>query len=176
MEKKSAVYIFKSCVHLFDTQSEVEEAIGALRDSGFNVKKLSLVTRGYHASAQSTGFYSMDNQIRIWGGAGNSWDGIWAELLVPEVILLPEIGFVAMAGPLVFALVTALESAVGDEQQSTAFGNALIELGIAIEQSGKYQVALKSNTYVLMIHGTQIELEQADQLLAMSKSSENMQR
>ena len=174
MEKKSAMYIFKSCVHLFDTQLDVENAGELLRRSDFNVKKLSLIAKGYHGKEQPADFYTVGNRIKIWDGVGENWNGIWGDLLVPEMIFLPEVGLVAMAGPLAFALITALEGneeCIEGRQERCAFSSTLEELGISHELANKYEVALKSNCYVLMVHGDQTEVEKVNQLLSTSKST-----
>lgn len=43
-----------------------------------------------------------------WGGTGAFWGGIWGLLLTPAIFLLPGLGVLGMAGPLVATLVGAL--------------------------------------------------------------------
>jgi hypothetical protein len=70
-----------------------------------------------------------------------------------------------VAGPILAALVGALESAivVGGLSALTA---ALVSMGIPKEQSIKYEAALKADKYLLVVHGTAEEVERARALLA----------
>jgi hypothetical protein len=45
---------------------EAEEAIRLLSQSGFDVKKLSLVGKGYHSEEHPIGFYSTGDRIKVW--------------------------------------------------------------------------------------------------------------
>ena len=43
---------------LFDTHAAAEQAIHSLSRSGFDMKELSLVGKGYHTEEHPVGFYS----------------------------------------------------------------------------------------------------------------------
>jgi hypothetical protein len=70
------------------------------------------VGKGYHSEEHPIGFYTAGDKIKTWGGIGAFWGGIWGLRLAPAVFFLPGLGLVAMAGPLVAALVGALEGAL----------------------------------------------------------------
>jgi hypothetical protein len=76
------------------------------------MKQLSLIGRGYHTEEHPIGFYTKGDRIRSWGKFGIFWGTIWGLLFAPAVFILPSFGVVAMAGPVVTALVSALEGAV----------------------------------------------------------------
>jgi len=158
MEKQSAVYIF-------NTHIEAEDAIRSLSQSGIDVKKLSLVGKGYHTEEHPIGFYSVGDKMKSWGGVGALWGGIWGLLLAPAVFVLPGIGLVAMAGPVVAALIGALEGAVVVGGVS-ALGAGLIEMGVPKDSVIKYDLALKADKYVLIVHGNAEEIERARGVLA----------
>ncbi|MDR3370938.1 hypothetical protein [Rhodoferax sp.] len=69
--------------------------------SGFDVKNLSLVGKGYHPEGHPLGFYTASDRIKSWGGTGAFWGGIWGLLLAPAIFFVPGVGLVAMAGPFV---------------------------------------------------------------------------
>ena len=131
-----------SPVYIFNTHVEAEEAIHALSRAGFDVKKLSLVGKGYHTEEHPVGFYTAGDRIKSWGSAGAFWGGIWGLLLAPAVFFLPGLGLLAMAGPVVATLVGALEGAVVVGGLS-ALGAALTQIGIPKDQVIKYETALK---------------------------------
>jgi len=157
-----------SCL-VFSNHAEAETAIQTLSKAGFDVKKLSLIGKGYHTEEHPVGFYTAGDKIRSWGGAGAFWGGIWGMLMAPAVFLLPGIGLVAMAGPLVATLVGGLEGAVVVGGVS-ALGAALTQVGVPKDQVVKYETALKVDQYVLVIHGTADELARARSMLGSAQT------
>ncbi len=154
---------------VFNTHQEAEDAIRALAKSGFDVKKLSLVGKGYHSVEHPVGFYTAGDRIKAWGGAGAFWGGIWGLLLAPAVFMLPGVGVVAMAGPVVSALVGGLEGAVVVGGLS-ALGAALTRIGMKPDQVIKYEAALKVDKYLLMVHGDAADQAAVSDLLAQQRS------
>lgn len=158
--------------YVFNSHVEAEDAIRLLGKSGFDVKKLSLVGKGYHSEEHPLGFYSTGDRIKTWGGTGAFWGGIWGLLFAPAVFFLPGLGVVAMAGPFVATLVSALEGAVVVGGMS-ALGAALSQVGVPKDEVIKYEMALKADKYVLMIHGDQGEVAKARAALAGNNARKN---
>ncbi len=153
-------------VYVYNTHQEAEAAIQALSRSGFDVTKLSLVGKGYHSEEQPLGFYALGDKLRAWGGTGASfWGGIWGLLLAPAVFFIPGVGLVAMAGPVVAALVAALDGAVPVGGLS-AMGAALSRIGVPSDQVMKYETALKVDKYVLLVHGDASDAAQVGTVLS----------
>jgi hypothetical protein len=153
----------------FKTHHDAEKAIQSLSKAGFDVKKLSLVGKGYHSEEHPVGFYSTGDKVRSWGATGAFWGGIWGLLIAPAIFFLPGIGLVAMAGPLVATLVGGLEGAVVVGGVS-ALGAALTRVGVPKDQVIKYETALKVDQYVLLVHGSAADQEEAKSILANSNS------
>ena len=158
-------------VYVFNTHVEAEEAVKALSKSGYDVKKLSIIGKGYHTEETPIGFYTMGDRIKSWGGMGAFWGGIWGLLIAPAVFFLPGFGLVALAGPVVAALVAALEGAVLVGGVS-AIGAALMQIGVPKDQVMKYETALKVDKYILMVHGSVEEQDKARTVLEQTKSWE----
>lgn len=150
---------------IFDTHTQAEEAIQSLNRSGFDVKKLSLIGKGYHTEEHPIGFYTAGDRIRSWGSTGAFWGGIWGMLLAPAVFFIPGLGLMAMAGPLASMLVGALEGAVVVGGVS-ALGAALTQIGVPKDKVIKYETALKADKYVLMVQGSEAEIAKARSVLA----------
>lgn len=156
-------------VYIFNTHVEAEEAIQSLNRAGVDVKKLSLIGKGYHSEEHALGFYTTGDKIRSWGGVGAFWGGIWGLLLAPAVFIIPGLGLLAMAGPVVSALVGALEGAVVVGGLS-ALGAALTRIGVPKDQVIKYEKALKADKYMLMIHGSAEDEATARSVLSNAKA------
>jgi len=160
-----------SPVFIFNTHTAAESAIRTLTRSGFDVKKLSLIGKGYHSEEHAVGFYTSGDRIKALGTRGAFWGGIWGLLFAPAVFLLPGIGLVAMAGPIVAMLVGAVEGAVVVGSVS-ALGAALTTSGISEDQIIEYEASLRADKYVLMVHGTADEVGHARELLSVKVAAE----
>ncbi|MFZ6773883.1 DUF1269 domain-containing protein [Undibacterium sp. SXout7W] len=159
--------INNSPVYIYNTHQEAEEAIRSLGKSGFDVKKLSLIGKGYHSEEQPIGFYTIGDKIKTWGGNGAFWGGIWGLLMAPAVFFLPGVGLLAMAGPVVTTLIAAMEGAVVVGGLS-ALGAALTQIGVSDNQVVKYEMALKVDKYILMVHGNADDLAHVHSVLSDS--------
>jgi hypothetical protein len=160
-----------SPVYVFNTHQAVEEAIRSLGKAGFDVKKLSIVGKGYHTEEHPVGFYTTGDRMKTWGGVGAFWGGIWGLLLAPAVFMIPGFGVIAMAGPIVAALVGALEGAVVVGGVS-ALGAALVHGGVPKDEIIRYETAVKSDQYLVIVHGSEEDHEQADPILSERATTE----
>jgi len=156
--------------YVFDTHVEAEAAIRSLSRSGFEMKKLSLVGKGFHSEEHPVGFYTVDDRIKSWGAKGAFWGAIWSLLFGPAVFFFPGFGLIAMAGPLVTILAGALEGAVVVGGMS-ALGAVLTQIGVHKDQVIKYEKALTADKYVLMVHGNAEEAAKVRSVLASAKAS-----
>jgi hypothetical protein len=156
-----------SLICVSNSHSEADAAIRSLNSSGFDVKKLSLIGKGYHSEEHPIGFYTAADKMRAWGGVGAFWGGIWGLILAPAAFVLPGVGILAMGGPVVAALFAALEGAVllGG---ASAIGAALTTIGIPKNLIVKYETALKAEKYVLILHGDPTEVAKARSVLGTS--------
>lgn len=154
-----------STFFVFDTHDAAEAAIRSLGQAGFDLKKLSLVGKGYHSEEHPVGFYTAGDRIKAWGGTGAFWGGIWGLLLAPAVFILPGVGVVGLAGPFVATLIGALEGAVVVGGLS-AIGAALTQIGVPKDQVIKFEAALKVDKYLLVVHGSLQDQDRARSLLA----------
>jgi len=159
-----------SSVFVFDDHAAAEDAIRMLSHSGFEMKKLSLIGKGYHSEEKPVGFYTIGDRIKAWGGVGAFWGGIWGLLLAPAVFVLPGLGLVGMAGPIVATLVGALEGAVVVGGLS-AVGAALTQIGVPKDQVIKYEAALKVDKYLLVVHGSADDQARARSVLAEASAA-----
>jgi hypothetical protein len=77
---------------------------------------------------------------------------------------IPGIGPVLVAGPLVAWIIGALEGAtvVGG---LSAIGAGLFGMGIPKDSVVKYEMAVKTDHFLLMVHGTPAEVEKARKII-----------
>ena len=86
---------------------------------------------------------------------------------MPAVFFVPGFGLLAMAGPFVGVLISAIEGALVVGGLS-ALGAALSQVGIPEKLVLKYELAIKADQFIMLIHG-----DSADQarVAAIFKSS-----
>jgi hypothetical protein len=153
-----------SNAYVFKTHFDAENAIRLLGNSGFNMKHLSVIGKGYHTEEHPIGFYTKGDRIIGWGKFGAFWGAIWGLIFAPAVFLIPGFGVMALAGPVVTSLVSALESAVIAGGIS-ALGSAMLELGVQKDEIIKYEVAIRADQFLLLVHGSNSEIEHAHSVL-----------
>ena len=130
-------------VAILNSHSEAENAVKELQRSGFDLKKLSIVGKDYHSEENVVGYYNAGERMNYWGKQGAFWGGIWGLLLGSAFFLIPGIGPLVVAGPLVSAIVGGLEGAVVMGGLS-ALGAGLYSLGIPRDSVLEYETAIKS--------------------------------
>jgi hypothetical protein len=151
-------------VGIYDNHPQAEEAVKELQKSGFDMKKLSIVGKGYHTEEQVVGYYNTGNRMKHWGKLGAFWGGIWGMLFGAAFFAIPGIGPVLVAGPLVAWIVGALESAVVVGGLS-AIGAGLYSIGIPKNSIVKYEAALKADKFLVPAHGTADEVAKAKNIM-----------
>ena len=106
------------------------------------MKKMSIVGKDYHTDEQVVGYYNTGDRMKYWGKMGAFWGGIWGWLFGAAFFMIPGLGPILVAGPLVAWIVGALEGAVLVGGLS-ALGAGLYSIGIPKDSVVKYETALK---------------------------------
>ena len=157
-----------SIVAIYSSHPTAEAAVKELQQSGFDMKKLSIVGRDYHTDEHVVGYYNTGDRMKRWGKTGAFWGGIWGWLFGSAFFFIPGIGPLVMAGPVVGWLVGALEGAVVVGGLS-AFGAGLYGLGIPKDSVLQYETALKTDKFLLIAHGSADEINRAKEILNRTK-------
>ena len=153
-----------SVVAVFKSHTEAETAVKELQQSGFDMKKLSIVGRDYHTDENVVGYYNNGDRMKYWGKLGAFWGGFWGVLFGSAFFFVPGVGPLLFAGPIVSYIVGALEGAVVVGGLS-ALGAGLYGMGIPKDSILQYETAVKSGKYVLIAHGSDVETIHAREIL-----------
>jgi uncharacterized membrane protein len=156
--------INNAVVAVYPSHAGAESAVKDLEQSGFDMKKLSIVGRDYHTDEHVVGYYNAGDRMKYWGKVGAFWGGFWGLLFGSAFFLIPGFGPLLVAGPLVAWIVGGLESAVVVGGLS-AIGGGLCSIGIPKDSVLKYETALKTGKYVLIAHGTTEEVARARDII-----------
>ena len=165
LKERTKIMTNNNCVvAVFKLHTEAEAAINELNKSGFDMKKLSIVGRDYHTDEHVVGYYNAGDRMKYWGKLGAFWGGFWGLLFGSAFFLVPCVGPLLFAGPIVSYIVGALEGAVVVGGLS-ALGAGLYSMGIPKNSIIQYETAVKSGKYVLIAHGSDMETIHAREIL-----------
>ncbi len=148
-----------SVVAVYRTHEEVEVAVKDLEQAGFDMTKLSIAGRDNHTSEHVVGYYNTGDRMKAWGKTGAFWGGLWG-FMFGALFVVPGIGPILVAGPLVGWVIGALEGAAVIGGLS-ALGAALVSAGIPKDSVLKYETELEAGRYVLLAHGTRKDVQSA---------------
>ena len=163
MSEKTAV------VAIYESHAQAEEALKELQQSGFDMKKLSIVGKDYHTEEQVVGYYNAGDRMKRWGSSGAFWGGFWGLLFGSAFFAIPGIGPVLAAGPIVAWIVGALEGAVV-VGGLTMIGAGLYSIGIPKDSIVEYETAIKSDRFLILAHGTAEEVNRAEEIMRNARA------
>ena len=140
-------------IAVYDTHEEAEAAVRELQNTGLDMKKLSIVGKDYQTEEAVVGYYSTGDRMKAWGQTGAFWGGLWGVLFGSAFFLIPGIGPVLAAGPLVGWIVGALEGALVVGGLS-ALGASLYSIGIPKDSVIEYETQIKAGKFVVITRGS----------------------
>jgi hypothetical protein len=128
-------------IAVFADHQAAETAVKKLNASGFEMKNLSVVGKGYHTDEKVVGFYNVRDRIKFWGARGAFWGGLWGLFFGGLFLTIPIVGHVVVLGYLGAIVVSAIESAVMVGGLS-AIGAALYSIGVPKDSVIQYETAV----------------------------------
>lgn len=160
-----------SVVAIYDSHTDAEVAIKALQQAGLDMRRLSIVGKGFHTEEHAIGFYTAGDRVKVWGGRGAFWGGLWGMLFGGAFFFIPAIGPLVVMGPLVVWLVGALEgAAVGGA--AGALAAALTSIGIPKDSVVKYELEVKAGKFLVIADGTAEMIQHARVVLETTGSAQ----
>ena len=163
--------IVDSVVAVFAGHQAAEAAVKKLAASGFEMKNLSLVGKGYHSDEKVVGFYNMGDRVKFWGSRGAFWGGFWGLFFGALFMSIPFVGHVVVLGYLATVVAAGIENAAVIGGLS-ALGAALYSVGIPKNSVLSYETAVKADSFLVMAHGTPDEVARAKALLGAINPSQ----
>jgi uncharacterized membrane protein len=153
-----------SVVAVYHTHTDADRAVKELQRGGIDMHKLSIVGKGYHTDEKVVGYYNIGDRMKYWGEVGAFWGGFWGLLFGSALFMIPGLGPILVAGPLVAWIVAGLEGAV-EVGALGALGAGLFSIGIPKDSIVKYQTALTTDQFLLIAHGTAEEVAKARDII-----------
>ncbi|MFZ2655505.1 MAG: hypothetical protein WAX69_11305 [Victivallales bacterium] len=160
-----------SVVVVFDANTEAEEAVKKLKESSFDMTKLSIIGKDYQDEQHVVGYYNTGELTGYRGKFAAFCGGFWGPLFGSALFMVPGIGPLFVGGPLVGWIVGVLDGAAVAGGISVV-GAALHNIGIPKENILKYENFLKSSRFLVIVHGSTGEVCMAWNILQYAKSIE----
>ena len=160
-----------SVVAIFESHTQAEDGVRELQQSGFNMKKLSIVGKDFHTDEHVVGYYNTGDRMMYWGKLGAFWGGLWGMLFGSAFFFVPGLGPLVVAGPLVSWIVGTLEGAAMIGGLSV-LGAALVSIGIPTDSVLQYEESVRAGKFLLILHGNPQEVERAKDRLDNTQATE----
>lgn len=161
----------RRAIGTFPTRREAEQALRELERSGFPMEKVSVIARDSDRTERIAGSNvtehggnKVDDGAKTGAVSGGALGGLTGLLVGLGVLAIPGIGPVILAGAGATVLATALSGAAIGAAAGGLLGG-LIGLGIPEEDAKLYSDRVSRGDYLVMVQGTDTELQHAERIL-----------
>lgn len=161
----------RRAVGVFPNRSAAEHALHELRDSGFAMDRVSVITRDADrqdniagADVRDEAGNKADDGAKVGALSGGALGGLTGLLVGLGTLAIPGVGPILLAGAGATALATTL---AGGAIGAIAGGlvGALVGLGIPEDRARVYSDRVSRGDYLVMIDGTDAEIARAETIL-----------
>ncbi|PHJ61660.1 histidine kinase [Nostoc linckia z18] len=164
------VGVHKRAVGVFSTRRDVEHALHELKNVGFDMNRVSVITRDGErddiagAEVRDRVGDKSDEGAAVGAVSGGALGGLTGLLVGLGTLAIPGIGPIMLAGATATALATTLAGAGIGAVAGSLLG-ALIGLGIPEERARVYDERVKRGQYLVIVDGTDAEIARAEAIL-----------
>ena len=160
---------YRRAVGVFQRREDVESALRALKDDGFDMDNVSLLAKdldGVEGAEEVTEKHGNEASEGAGIGAttGTVLGGIGGFLVGAGVLAIPGVGPVLAAGVGISEIAATLAGA-GIGAAAGGIIGALVGLGIPEEKAKVYEDRIKAGEYLLMVTGVEDRVEKAATIL-----------
>ncbi len=159
-------------VGVFSTRRDVEHALNELRNSGFPMDKVSVVTKDADRGDEIAGAgvsdrvdNKADEGATTGAVTGGALGGLGGLLVGLGAVAIPGIGPIMLAGATATTIATTLAGGAIGAAAGGLVG-ALIGLGIPEERARVYNERVSRGDYLVFVDGTEAEIRRAEAILS----------
>lgn len=162
-------------VGVYDNEAGAQRAVAKLQKKGCAMDMLSVLGRVHPSGDDVLGIYHMGvgSRMKVWAKQGAFWGALWGMVTgAAALIVLPGLGPVLAAGPIVEAIISALGggvlgAAVGGTLGGAAMAGAaagthlsavMHRMGIPHERLEQLHSAIEQGHYVLLLRAVTAEI------------------
>lgn len=161
--------VYKRAVGVFKTREQIEKALQAFKDANYDMNRVSLIAKnldnvqGAEEIIDSEKGNEASEGAGIGAVTGTIFGGVTGLLIGLGTLAIPGIGPVLLAGELSALATTAAGAGLG--ALTGGLVGALTGMGIPEEKAKVYEKSVKAGEYLLMVSGTQAQLDQAQSIM-----------
>jgi hypothetical protein len=172
-------------VATYDNETGAQSAIELLRDKGVALDMLSVLGRVHASGDDVLGIYysGVGSQVKAWARQGALWGGVWGLLAgAAAMFVLPVVGPVFAAGPVVEAIVVSLGGGIAGAATGGAvlagaaslshLATVMHRMGIPQEQLDHLHQAIVDGHFLLLLRDEKDEISPWLAVLRQSEASE----
>ncbi len=168
----------RRAVGIFSNLQDVEQALHELRDSGFPMEKVSVISQNADrvdeiadVEVRSDVDTKSDEGAKAGAVSGGTVGGLAGLLVGLGVLAIPGVGPIMLAGAAATTIATTLAGA-GIGAAAGGLVGALVGLGIPEERAKVYNDRVSRGEYLIIIDGTDAEINAAGAILSRRGISE----
>ena len=162
--------IYRRAVGIFKDREQIEQAIRKFKDSDYDMNRVSLIARNID-DVEGAEEISRDKKegneasegAGIGAVTGTVLGGITGLLVGLGTLAIPGVGPALVAGELSALGTTAAGAGIG--ALGGGLVGALTGMGIPEEQAKVYENHVKAGDYLLMVSGTEDQLDRAESIM-----------
>ena len=158
-------------VAVYETHTQAEDAVHKLSKAGLDMKTISIIGKDYHTEEHVVGYFNAGDRARFFGKLGAFWGGLAGMLFGSALMFVPVVGHIIVLGPIAATLAGGLQGAVLAGGVS-ALAGALTAIGIPKDSVLRYETAVKSDKFVVVVHGGAQEIQRAHEILTATASTD----
>jgi Heat induced stress protein YflT domain len=176
-------------IAVYDDEARTQRAVERLSEKGFPLDMLSMFGRAHPSGDDVLGIYytSAGERMKAWAKQGALWGAVWGMLTgAAAFFVLPGIGPVLAAGPIVEAFISSLSGGVVGAAVGGAVGGAAMtgaaaathlatvmhRMGIPREELEHLHGAIEDGHYVLLLRDATDQVQQWKTVLGLSGAKE----
>ena len=152
------------CIAVAKDHDQASTLVAALRDSGFDQKKISVVGKDHPEDAHVHGYVTTGESMSFWGKQGALWGGLFGALAGAGFLFIPGIGPLLVGGPLLSMIVGGLEGGAVLGGIEAVFAG-LLHLGLSEDSLALYDKQLRQGGCLVILHGTATEVVRGREIL-----------
>jgi hypothetical protein len=173
-------------VAVYRNETDAQHAVEKLNEKGCAMDMVSVLGRAHPSGDDVLGIYytSTGARMKAWARQGALWGALWGMVAgAAALIVLPGVGTVLAAGPIVEAMITAfgggvLGAAVGGTlggaamtgaAAATHLGIVMHRVGIPHDHLDQLHAAIEQGHYVLLLRQGSAEIQAWKSLLQSSR-------
>ncbi len=154
----------QSVVGVYDVASKAEDAVHALDRAGTPIRQVSIIAQNMQSEKEIHGYIGSGDIAKTGAETGAWVGGIFGLLIGAAFIWVPGFGPLIVAGPFAAALLGGIEGAVAGATGGGVLG-ALVGWGVSKKHVLKYEEHLRGGKYLVVVHGTHEQVENAREIL-----------